>query len=99
MFEFLFFANYIDKNFNISFDISLSTNVAKKQSTTLTITSFKLKFDNENKFAKNIKQITNVPVIKENSAFLTLLKGLHKLNNSESPLKPVKITHKVEISV
>ena len=48
---------------------------------------------------KNIKQITNVPVIKENSAFLTLLKGLHKLNNSESPLKPVKITHKVEISV
>ena len=61
--------------------------------------NFKLKSDNEKKLLKNTKQVTNAPDISENNAFRILLNGVHSLNSSESPLKPVKITHNVEISV
>ena len=61
--------------------------------------NLKFKSDNEKKPLKNTKQVTNAPDISKNNAFLILLKGVHNLNSSESPLKPVKITHNVEISV
>lgn len=90
---------FFTENFSINFDIKLNKTVAKVPRIAIKTIKFRFKAAREKNSVKNIKQVKTELDITTNKALRILLNGEHNLNSSENPLKAVKITHRVEISV